>query len=188
MKTFTALFALILTAVFTLSAPAQEVAGTWQVETVSEVEPPEGASLTLSFGEENKATVTYTLAGEAQSWQYTYAVAEGQLTLEPVTALGEPKPVTYDIKFDEGKMQLLTPKPEPVEEEAKEAEIEGDVDAEPTDEGDAESETEEAAETEAEEGAEAEGDSEAEETAKEETKEEVEEEDTRVPVWVLTKA
>ena len=170
MKTTLTLLALVLTAAFTLTTAAQDVAGSWQAESISDVEPPEGASLTLSFGEENKATVTYTLAGESQSWQYTYGVADGQLTLEPAAAFGEPQTVTYDIKFNEGKLLLLTPKPEPVKEETDDADTEGDAEGET--EGEAEKDVEKAAETEAKEGAE----------------EEVEEEDTRKPVWVLVKA
>lgn len=187
MKILTALSALTLTAAFTLTTVAQDVAGKWQAESVSEVEPPEGASLTLSFGQENKATVTYTLAGESQSWQYTYSVADGQLMLEPAAAFGEPQTVTYDIKFDEGKLLLLTPKPEPVEEEAddKDTESEAEGDAAETEgdaEGDAEPDAEASEKGDAEEGAE------AEESAEEGGEEDVEEEDTRVPVWVLVKA
>ena len=164
MKTPTALLSLVLTACLSLHAVAQDsVAGSWQAESVSSVEQTEGATLTLTFGGESKATVTYTLAGESQAWHFTYAVIDGQLTLEPANPFGEPKTVTYDIKFDEGKLLLLTPKPEPVEEETDEAEGEG----------------EEGAETE---------DAPTEEDAEEEAEEEVEEEDTRTPVWVLVKA
>ncbi len=174
MKTSTALLTLVLTAASTLTAAAQEVGGTWRVETVSDVEPPEGASLTLSFGSENKAMVTYTLAGESQSWQYTYAVADGQLTLDPASSYGEPQTVTYDIKLEEGKLLLLTPKPEPVEQETEESETEGDA------EDEADPDTQEASEA---------GDEEGDEQATEEgAEEETEEEDTRVPVWVLVKA
>lgn len=170
MKTFTALFTLVLTAALSLTAAAQEVAGTWQVESVSEIKPPKGASLTLSFAGEDKATVTYTLADQTQSWQYTYTVADGQLTLAPANPYGKPKAVTYDIKDKEGKLLLLTPKPKPVEEEAEEAEAaEGE-------------EAAEAAETE-------EGAEKADEQAEEAPEEvETEEEDTRVAVWVLVKA
>lgn len=165
MKTLTALLTLVLTAAFPLTSAAQEVAGTWQVESVSEIKPPKGASLTLSFAGENKATVTYTLANQTQSWQYTYTVADDQLTLAPANPYGEPKVVTYDIKAEEGKLLLLTPKPKPVEEEAEEADaVEGEDAAE-------------AAETE--DGA---------EKAAEQAEEETEEEDTRVAVWVLVKA
>lgn len=165
MKNLPALISLVLTACLSLHAVAQvAVAGSWQVESVSSFEPPQGASLTLSFGEEKKATVTYTLADESRAWHYTYAVADGQLTLEPANPFGEPKTVTYDIKFDQGKLLLLTPKPEPIEEEADEAEDATDAD------------TDTAAEA-----ADA-------EDADEEAKEDVEEEDTREPVWILTKA
>ena len=158
MKTFTALLALTFSLCFTLHTAAQDVAGSWQAESVSGVEPPEGISLTLAFGDESTATITYTISGESQSWQYTYAVTDGQLTLDPIKPFGEPKTVTYDIKFDEGKLLLLSPKPKPVEEESEtEAEAES------------EAETEEAAEA-------------------EEAEEEAEEEDTRGPVWVLVKA
>ena len=162
MKTFTALLSIVLTAAFSVPTAAQDVAGTWRVETVSNVEPPEGAALTLSLAGENKATITYTLAGESQSWQYTYKVADGQLMLEPAKPYGEPQTVTYDIKLDDGKLLLLTPKPEPIEEE------EGD-----------------SSDAEGEEGDETEGDADAEEASDDE---EAEEEDTRVPVWVLVKA
>lgn len=166
MKILTALFTLILTATFTLTTAAQEVAGSWQAESISSIEPPQGVELTLAFGDEGKATITYTLAGESQAWQYAYAVADGQLTLDPIKSFGEPQTVTYDIKFDEGKLLLLTPKPKPVEEEADEAEgaAEGQEGAEATTEGVTE------------------------EVAEEKAEEKVEEEDTRVPVWVLVKA
>jgi hypothetical protein len=177
MKTITALLSLVLTAAFPLTATAQVVDGTWQVETVSNVEPPEGATLTLNFRDGSEATITYTLAGETQSWKYTYAVSDGQLTLEPAKPYGEPQTVTYDIKLEEGKLLLLTPKPDPIEEENEESETEGDA------EGEAESDTETATEDAADEDAEAEDD----EIAEEEAEDEAEEEDTRVPVWVLTK-
>ena len=163
MKTFTALLTLALLTCFPMPSVAQDIAGSWTVETVSGVEPPEDASLTLALAGESKATITYTLAGESQSWQYNYAVKDGQLTLEPVKPFGETNTTTYDIKIEEGKLLLLSPKPEPVEKEA-EASDEG-----ATEEEDAEAEGEEAAEEETE--AEAE-----------------EEEDNRVPVWVLVKA
>ena len=159
MKPLTALLSLALILTFSLTAAAQDsIAGSWQVESVSSVEPPENASHSLTFSGDNKAAVTYTLAGEKQTWHYTYTVADGQLTLEPAAPFGDPKAVTYDIKLDEGKLLLLTPKPEPIEEETDEAEdtTEGEADAEEAEE----------------------------ETAEEE----VEEEDTRVPVWVLAKA
>lgn len=162
MKTPTALLSLVLTACLSLHAVAQDsVAGSWQAESVSSVEPTEGATLTLTFGDESKATVTYTLAGESQAWHFTYAVTDGRLTLEPANPFGEPKTVTYDIKFDEGKLLLLTPKPEPVEEETDEAEGEG--------EGEEGAATEDA-------------------PAEEDAEEEAEVEDTRTPVWVLVKA
>ena len=109
MKTTLTLLALALTATFTLTAAAQDVAGSWQAESVGSIEPPEGAELTLSFGDEGKATITYTLAGQPQAWQYDYAVTDGQLTLEPAKFFGEPQTVTYDIKFDEGKLVLDHP-------------------------------------------------------------------------------
>ena len=166
MKTPTALLSLVLTACLSLHAVAQDsVAGSWLTESVNDVEPPEDTALTLAFGDENKATVTYTLAGNSQIWHYTYAVADGKLTLEPANPFGEPNTVTYDIKFDEGKLLLLTPKPEPIEEE--------------TDETDSDTASDEAVD--------AEGESEEEAAAKE-VEEEAEEEDTRTPVWVLTKA
>lgn len=169
MKTFTALLSLVLTAAFPLTATAQEVAGTWKVESVSDIKPPKGASLTLSFAGEDKATVTYTLADQTQTWQYTYTVSDGQLTLAPANPYGKPKVVTYDIKAEEGKLLLLTPKPKPVEEEAEEADAAEGEDAN------------EVAETE-------EGAEEADKKAEEAPEEETEEEDTRVAVWVLVKA
>ncbi len=175
MKTFTTLLALVLTATFTLTAAAQDVAGSWQAESVSSIEPPEGAALTLSFGDEGKATITYTLAGESQAWQYDYAVTDGQLTLDPTKFFGEPQTVTYDIKFDEGKLLLLTPKPKPAKEEAEETE---------ETEGAAKPDTEDAVEELGEE----EPDEASAEEATEEVEKEAEEEDTRVPVWVLIKA
>ena len=179
MKTMTTLLALALTAAFTLTTAAQEIAGTWKVESVSDIEPPEGAELKLAFGSENKLTITYTLSGETQAWQYDYTVEDGQLKLKPTNAFGEPQTVTYDIKLVEGKLQLLTPKPEPIEEETDETEGEGGA------EGEADSEAEEKAEeAEGDAGAE---DAEAEDSEGEEVAEE-EEEDTRVPVWVLVKA
>ena len=177
MKATTALLTPVLTACLTLPAAAQEIDGQWQAESVNSVEPAKGTTLKLSFGEDSMATLTYTVAGESQSWRYTYAVADGQLTIEPANPFGEPQTVTYDIKFDEGKLLLLTPKPEPVEEE--------------TEEVDSGLESEEAAEAEGEEVTEEETTEEAaEETTEEEAEEDVEEEeeDTRVPVWVLIKA
>ena len=176
MKTMTALLALALTTTFTLTAAAQDIAGTWKVESVSGVEPPEGAELTLAFGGENKLTVTYTLSGETQAWEYGYTVEEGQLNLEPTNAFGEPQTVTYDVKIVEGKLQLLTPKPKPIEQETDEAEGEGEA------EGEADSDTDQEAE-------EAEGDAGGEDAEADDSEtEEEEEEDTRVPVWVLVKA
>ena len=170
MKSLTALLALTLTATLSFSAAAQSVAGSWKAEEISSAEPPEGAALTLTFADEGKATITYTLAGEKQSWAYTYAVEENQLKLEPANPFGEPSTITYDIRFEEGKLLLLTPEPEPIEEETDEAE------------GEAEGETEG-------EEAEASEEGEAEETAETEEEEaEEEEEDTRTPVWVLVKA
>lgn len=173
MKTMTTLLTLALSTAFTLTTTAQEIAGSWQAESISDVEPPKGAALTLAFGDENNATITYTLAGQSQSWDYTYSVSEGQLTLEPLKPFGEPTPVVYDIKFDGDKLHLLTPNPEPVEEPAEEAGETG----EPGDasEGDAEAEAGDDA------------DAETEKAPVEEVEEETEE-DSRVPVWVLVRA
>ena len=200
MKTTTTLLTLVLTAASTFTTTAQEVAGSWQAESVSSTEPPKGAELTLVFGEKGAATITYTLSGNAQSWDYTYAVTDGQLTLELAKPFGEPQTVTYDIKFDEGKLLLLTPKPEPVKDETDDGEEdeqneEGKTDADT----DAESDAEEAAGPEGadaakedmkEEASEKETEADAEEEGEEteEEEEEEEEEDTRVPVWVLVKA
>jgi hypothetical protein len=177
MKTFNALFLFALIACLSLPAAAQDVAGSWRAESVSGVEPPEDASLTLAFGDEDTATITYTLAGETQSWQYRYTIADGQLKLDPAKPFGEAQTITYDIKFDEGKLLLLSPKPKPVEEET-EAEGEADPDAD----------AQEAAEPEED----ASGDEAAEEVAEGEgadgAEEELEEEDNRVPVWILIKA
>lgn len=164
MKRTSTLLALVASFVFTSAAAAQDIAGSWQVDTVGDAEPPKGATLTFAFGGEDRATITYTLSGDSQSWDYAYTVADGQLTLEPIKAFGEPTPVVYDIKIVEGELRLLTPKPKPIEDDA------------------------DAAETQAEEGGEA-ADEEAEAEAEEPVEEEVEEEqDERVPVWVLTKA
>ncbi|MEM9347766.1 MAG: hypothetical protein AAGB26_14235 [Planctomycetota bacterium] len=180
MKSATALLCLIFATAFSLAMDAQEVDGRWQVDSVNSAEPPEGVSLTLTFGEEDQAKITYSLGREVQSWDYTYAVADGQLTLKPTNAFGEPQSVTYDIKFDGSKLLLLTPRPEPIEEETDEAE--GEAEGEGGTEGEAGSATDTPAEaTEAE-------SEEAEQTEEEEKQEEEEEEDTRVPVWVLTKA
>lgn len=186
MKTTITLLALALTTAFTLTTTAQEVAGSWQAESVGSTEPPKGAELTLAFGDKNKATITYTLSGNSQSWNYTYAVADGQLTLELAKPFGEPQTVTYDIKFDEGKLLLLTPKPEPAKEEMDDAkEGEGDADTDADAEETTDPEGADAAEEEVKEEASKEA---AEEEAEEEGEEEIEEEDTRVPVWVLVKA
>gem|GEM_PF-2083286 len=163
MKIFTALLTLTLTATLSFSTAAQSVAGNWQAQEISSAEPPEGAELTLTFGDEGKATITYTLAGEKQAWTYAYTVEDNQLKLEPANPFGEPNTITYDIRFEENKLLLLTPKPEPIEEETDEAEGE-----EASDEGETED-------------AEVEAEAEGEE-------EEAEEEDTRIPVWVLVKA
>ena len=104
MKTPITLLTIFMTCCFTMQATAQDVAGSWQAESVSGVKPPEGVALTLAFGDESTATITYTLSGESQSWQYTYAIADGQLTLEPIKPFGEPNPVTYDVKFDEAAL------------------------------------------------------------------------------------
>ncbi|MEO0476980.1 MAG: lipocalin family protein [Planctomycetota bacterium] len=198
MKTFTTLLAFVLTTAFTLTATAQEIAGTWKAESVSGAEPPEGVELTLTFGDDNKATASYTLAGETQSWHYSYTIEEDQLNLEPANAFGKPQTVTYDIKIVEEKLQLLTPKPEPVEEETEEAETEGETEGEGESEaegsepaeGEESAESEEAAEAETEaEAAEDAGSEAAEEGETEEGEtEEAEEEETREPVWVLVKA
>lgn len=142
MKTTLALLSLVLSLALTLNTTAQEVAGSWQVQSVGNQEPPKGASLALAFGEENRATITYNLSGTSQAWQYTYTVADGQLTLEPAKPFGEPNPVTYDIKFDEGKLLLLTPKPDPVEEETDDVDSERESDADAVEE-EAEEEVEE---------------------------------------------
>lgn len=164
MKITHALLAFVLTASLCLSTFAQDsVQGNWQVQSVSSVEPPKGVSLTLALGQDNLATLTYTLAGESQSWRYSYRVDAGKLHLEPATPFGKPKTVTYDIKFDEGKLLLLTPKPEPVKEEQPETEEADDSAADKPAEPGAEKQTDQPTD-------------------------EAEEEDTRVPVWVLVKA
>eukprot|EP00752_Nemacystus_decipiens_P013945 g12381.t1 len=176
MKTLNALLATLLTLCLSLPAAAEDkLSGSaWVAESVSGVEPADGTSLKLEFAETLK--LTYTVADEPQSWQYAYSVADGQLTLEPINAFGEPKTVTYDIRFEEGKLLLLTPKPEPVEEATDDAEGEAE-------EGEGEGVAEEDA-AEATEGAEQ---TPAEETEEEEAaaEEEEKEEDTREPVWVL---
>lgn len=168
MKNVTAPLALALTAACTLNATAQEVAGSWKAESINSVEPTEDISLVLAFGQDNTATITYTLGGEPQAWQYSYAVNDGQLTLEAIAPFGEPEPVIYDIKFDDGKLLLLTPKPEPVKEETN-------TEADPTD---AQSETNTDADQ---------AQAEQSETSAQEA-EQPAEEDTRTPVWVLVKA
>ena len=63
MKNATALLTLLCIACLSLNAAAQDIAGSWKAESVSGVEPPEDAALTLSLGDEGKATITFTLAG-----------------------------------------------------------------------------------------------------------------------------
>lgn len=185
MKTTTALLALIAACLTAPAAPAQDqVAGTWSVETVSETAPPEGVSLTMTFGEEGVLVITYTLPGDvSQSWNYRYAVEDGQVTITPSdNKIGKPDSIAYDIRVEDDKLVLLEPKPEDIEEQAREEEAEAA-------EGDAE-------DAEAEEAAAEDGESEAaddtadDDTAEQDTAEEpeLEEEDTRTPVWVLVKS
>jgi len=175
MKYATASLCLVSIACLPLPAIAQNVEGNWQAQSISGVEPPEGAALGLAFGDEKTAKITYTLAGESQSWQYRYTVADGQLTLEPAKPFGEPEPIIYDIKFEEDKLLLLSPRPEPSEAASETA-------------GDAESDEAEGSE----EAAERDPDAEADQTDAEEVDAEdqgaEDEEDTRVPVWILVKA
>jgi hypothetical protein len=172
MKTTAALLTLVLVACLSLHAAAEEVAGSWQAQSVSGVEPPEGVALAMSFGEDNIATVTYTVAGQPQSWEYKYTLKDGQVMLDPINAFGEPQTVTYDLRFEEGALHLLSPRPEPVEEE----------------DGEGESTEEDTASEDAGDDA-AEGDAEdAEDADAQDTEADVEEEDDRVPVWVLVKA
>ena len=166
MKKNTALLTFALIGFSSFSTIAEDsIAGSWLAKSVNSVEPPNGVALNLSFDQENKATIVYTLTGESQTWQYTYTINEGQLSLKPITSIGEPATVMYDIKFDEGKLLLLTPKPKPVEQEDEAAE-----------------------EAAADEASDAEGPVAETDDAEAEIVEEVEEEDTRVPVWVLVKA
>ncbi|MFN3166933.1 MAG: lipocalin family protein [Phycisphaeraceae bacterium] len=186
MKTTPAVLALLFALTLALPAHAQQrLTGTWQVESVGQVEPPEGVSLTLAFKTDGVATLTYTLPGDGpQSWDYNFTVDAGQLTLTPAKAFGDPETVTYDIRFDAGKLLLLPPKPEddePAEDETAddgeddadasegEGDTTGDAD-EPTDEtGDGAADTED-------------------EAADDDTpggEDEDEQEDTRKAVWVL---
>ncbi|MEM9111067.1 MAG: hypothetical protein AAGC72_13690 [Planctomycetota bacterium] len=184
MKTASTLLCLVAATALSFAADAQDVDGRWQVESVNSAEPPAGVSLTLTFGEENQAKITYSLSREVQSWDYTYSVADGQITLEPANAFGKPRSVTYDIKFDDGKLLLLTPRLEPIQEETDEGEREAEGEA------DTEGETGSAADKPAEvaEGEEESGPAEETEEEAEDDAEEEEEEDNRIPVWVLTKA
>lgn len=183
MKNIPALLCLVPIACLSLTAQAQDkVPGTsWLAESVNSVEPTDGISLKLEFAK--TLNITYTLAGEAQSWQYRYSITDGQLILEPLQSLGQPQTVTYDIKFDEGKLLLLTPKPKPIEEKAEDAQktktdADADADADADSQAPAQATTDESSQ-------------EAEvvkEAGKAEETKDVEEEDTRTPVWVLVKA
>lgn len=117
MKYATALLALFLTVAITSQANAQgSVQGAWVVESVNTQTPPDGVELTLSFSEDGNATLAYALPGEpAQSWTYRYKVEGTTLTLESIGMPGKPTPMTYDIRYNEGKLELLTPLPEPEE-------------------------------------------------------------------------
>jgi hypothetical protein len=186
MKTTPALLAVLFALTLALPAHAQQrLSGTWQVEEVGGLEPPKGVELTLTFGREGAATLTYTLPGDApQSWDYVFTVEDGQVTLEPAKAFGDADTVTYEIRFDAGKLMLLPPKPE--SDESAENEVSAE-DADASEDATEDDATNSAGET-GDESDDATSDESAvaEEADDEETpSDEDEEEDTREPVWVL---
>jgi len=187
MKTTPALLAVLFALTLALPAHAQQrLSGTWQVEEVGGLEPPKGVELTLTFGREGAATLTYTLPGDApQSWDYAFTVEDGQVTLEPAKAFGDAETVTYEIRFDAGKLMLLPPKPEadePAEDEGEEA-SEGETDATEEDAtDDAEASADESGEAASQDTSDTEEDTDDDTPGSED---EEEEEDTREPVWVL---
>ena len=198
MKTLPALLAL-LTALC-LAAPAdaqQRLSGTFRVEEVNGQEPPESVELTLTFGADGKAAVTYTVADDPpQSWAYAFEVEDGQLTLTPDNAFGDPQSVTYDIRFEGGKLLLLTPEPEEEQEEPEGTEDESGESADETGSTDSADDRPETAPADA--GADQETPAETDpadtddtnpEESGEQTEEQADDEqeqDTREPVWVLT--
>lgn len=119
---------LLLAAALPLTAHAQQsVNGTWDVEKVAGAESPDNASLTLTFTSEGEMTVTYSLDGEpAQTWKYKYTLVGKTLTLEPTNAVGEPNTTEFELRYEDGKLLLLPPKPEPLTEEEEESPEEED--------------------------------------------------------------
>lgn len=111
------LFAALLLAAFATHAHAQQtVLGQWQVKSVNAAKTPDNVTLTLAFDDTGKAKLTHALKGEdPQTWHYAYTTEANTLTLTTTSAPGTPKPKTYEMKFVDGKLHLLTPRPEPVE-------------------------------------------------------------------------
>lgn len=121
------LAALLLLSCLAPSAQAQQrIEGGWAVQKIEDSEPPEGVSLVMSFEKDGKAKLTYTVAGESQSWSFTYAVKEGRITLKPAKPFGEADEVEYDYRFDAGQLLLLTPKDEDPDKPETETEPEED--------------------------------------------------------------
>ena len=106
----------MLTLLATTASAQQTVVGQWQVEKIRAAEPPTGVKLVIDFDDQGKATLTYQADEEApQTWHYAYTTEANTLTLKPTSAPGTPEPKTYEMRFESGKLELLTPLPEPEE-------------------------------------------------------------------------
>ncbi len=181
-----------------LTAPAsaqQRLTGTWRVQEVAGQKTPKGVELSFTFVDDTKATLTYRLSDDApQTWDFRFTMDQGQLKLEPAKVQGEPDSITYDIRFEEGKLLLLTPKPAEETDADKPAEGAEDKPADAADTAADPAQPKPDADKPAEQGDPAstakEEPSSATDTEKEqeETEKEKDQPDTREPVWVLTPA
>ena len=187
MKTLSAL--LTLAALLCLATPAlaqQSLSGAWSVESINSTQTPEGVTLTFNFASNGTATLSYAFDGEpALTWNYTFTVEEGRVTLAPAKPFAKAQTVEYDIQFKAGKLLLLPPKTE----EDEPAEDKADDTAQDKEKDPADPATDPAANTEPDK---TDSDPAAQDPAAgdqdPDKKQDEKKEDTRKPVWVLVSA
>jgi hypothetical protein len=100
------LSALLLGLLLAVPASADDaLLGGWELSDIGGQEPGDGQHLWFAF-DSGTVTVTAEVSGASLSWELSYTVSEGTLTIEPGTGLGTPNPVVYTYRIEDGKLLL----------------------------------------------------------------------------------